>query len=155
MPCDYTCRILHWLPGSMIGLCNVIMIWLCCQIYLSILLGRDGWINITWNNCNSSYYIYKYGMWSISLYIIGLLSLSHPSLGWLYVFRSFPGPPRLPHSPHLLLPHWLVGIFGLIGVKSKGSELIRYWANCMCLSFDHTHNLQLEVSRSKFEIALS
>ena len=46
------------------------------------------------------------------------------------------------------------GIVGLI-VKWKGIKLIRYWADCMTLPFDHTHDLDLEVSRSNFEIALS
>ena len=47
------------------------------------------------------------------------------------------------------------GIVGLIDVKWKGSELIRYWADCMTLPFDHTHDLDLGVSRSESEIALS
>ena len=47
------------------------------------------------------------------------------------------------------------GIVGLIDVKWKGSELIGYWADCMTLPFDHTHDLDLGVSRSEFEIALS
>ena len=46
-------------------------------------------------------------------------------------------------------------IFGLIDVKWKGSELIWYWADCMTLPFDHTHDLDLGVSRSESEIALS
>ena len=37
----------------------------------------------------------------------------------------------------------------------KGSELIWYWADCMTLPFDHTHDLDLGVSRSESEIALS
>ena len=47
------------------------------------------------------------------------------------------------------------GIVGLIDVKWKGSELIWYWADCMTLPFDHTHDLDLGVSRSESEIALS
>ena len=47
------------------------------------------------------------------------------------------------------------GIVGLIDVKWKGSELIRYWADYVTLPFDHTHDLDLEVSRSESEIALS
>ena len=49
------------------------------------------------------------------------------------------------------------GIVGLIYVKWnwKGSELIWYWADCMTLPFDHTHDLDLGVSRSESEIALS
>ena len=46
------------------------------------------------------------------------------------------------------------GIVGLIDVKWKGSELIWYWADCMTLPFDHTHDLDLGVSRSESEIAL-
>ena len=46
-------------------------------------------------------------------------------------------------------------IVGLIDVKWKGSELIWYWADCMTLPFDHTHDLDLGVSRSESEIALS
>ena len=46
-------------------------------------------------------------------------------------------------------------IVGLIDVKWKGSDLIWYWANCMTLPFDHTHDLDLGVSRSESEIALS
>ena len=47
------------------------------------------------------------------------------------------------------------GIIGLIDVKWKGSELMGYWAVCMTLPFDHTHDLDLGVSRSEFEITLS
>ena len=47
------------------------------------------------------------------------------------------------------------GIVGLIDVKWKGSELIWYWANCMTLPLDHTHDLDLGVSRSESEIAIS
>ena len=46
------------------------------------------------------------------------------------------------------------GIVGLIDVKWRGSGLIWYWANCMTLPFDHTHDLDLGVSRSESEIAL-
>ena len=49
------------------------------------------------------------------------------------------------------------GIFGLIDVKWKQSELIWYWADCVTLPFDHTHDLDLgvEIWRSESEIALS
>ena len=47
------------------------------------------------------------------------------------------------------------GIVGLINVKWKGSELIWYWADYMTLPFDHTHDLDLGVSGSESEIALS
>ena len=47
------------------------------------------------------------------------------------------------------------GIVGLIDVKWKGSELMWYWADCMTLPFDHTHDLDLGVSMSESEIALS
>ena len=49
------------------------------------------------------------------------------------------------------------GIAALIDVKLKGSELIWYWADCMTLPFDYTHDHDLEigVSRSESEIALS
>ena len=49
------------------------------------------------------------------------------------------------------------GIVGLIDLKWKWSELIWYWADCMTLPFDHTHDLDLgvEISRSESEIALS
>ena len=47
------------------------------------------------------------------------------------------------------------GIVGLIDAKLKGSELTWYWADCMTLPFDHTHDLDLGVSRSESEIALS
>ena len=36
-------------------------------------------------------------------------------------------------------------------MKLKGSELIRYWANRLTLSFDNTHDLDLQVSRSEFD----
>ena len=45
------------------------------------------------------------------------------------------------------------GIFGLIDVKWKGNELIRYWADYITLTFDHTHDLDLWVSRPESEIA--
>ena len=47
------------------------------------------------------------------------------------------------------------GIVGLIDMKWKGSELIWYWADCMTLPLDHTHDLDLGVSRSESEIAIS
>ena len=47
------------------------------------------------------------------------------------------------------------GTVGLIDVKWKGSELMGYWTDYMTLPFDHTHDLDLEVSRSALEIALS
>ena len=63
------------------------------------------------------------------------------------------------------------GRVGQISVKRKGgaslgywnqellcdwceSKAVRYWADCMALPVDHTHDLDLEVSRSMFEIAL-
>ena len=47
------------------------------------------------------------------------------------------------------------GIVGLIDVKWKGSKLIWYWADCMTLPLDRTHDLDLGVSRSESEIAIS
>ena len=49
------------------------------------------------------------------------------------------------------------GIVGLIDGKWKRSELIWYWADCMTLPFDHTHDLDpgVEISRTESEIALS
>ena len=44
---------------------------------------------------------------------------------------------------------------GPIDVKRKGSALVGHWADCMTLPFDHTHDLDLGVSRSESEIALS
>ena len=40
------------------------------------------------------------------------------------------------------------------GLKKKKKKKIRYWADCMVLPFDHTHDPDLVVSMSKFEIAL-
>ena len=39
--------------------------------------------------------------------------------------------------------------------ETKRKRSIKYWADCMVLPFDHTHDLGLVVSRWKFEIALS
>ena len=47
------------------------------------------------------------------------------------------------------------GIVGLIDVKLKESKFIGYWANSMTLPFDHTRDLDLAVSKSESEIALS
>ena len=47
------------------------------------------------------------------------------------------------------------GIVGLIDVKWNGSELTWYWADCMTLPFDHTHNLDFAVLRSESKTALS
>ena len=49
-------------------------------------------------------------------------------------------------SPELLV--WL-------NVKWKGRELIWFWADCMTLPFDHTHDLDLGVLRSESEIILT
>ena len=40
-------------------------------------------------------------------------------------------------------------------MKWKGCKLIGYWDDCMTLPFDHTNDLDVEVSRSESEIALS
>ena len=40
-------------------------------------------------------------------------------------------------------------------MNKKGSKLIGHWADYMTLPFDHTHDLDLGVSRSESEIALS
>ena len=50
---------------------------------------------------------------------------------------------------------WIPGFVGLIDVQQRGSESIRCWADYMTMPFDHTHDLDLEVLWSKFEIALS
>ena len=47
------------------------------------------------------------------------------------------------------------GIDGVLNVKWEGNKLIGYWADCMTLPFHHTHDLDLGVSTSEFEIALS
>ena len=39
-------------------------------------------------------------------------------------------------------------------MKLKGDESVGYWVNCVTLNFDLTHDLDLVLSRSKFEIAL-
>ena len=43
---------------------------------------------------------------------------------------------------------------GPIDVKRKGGASVGYWVNYVTLTFDLTHDLDLVVSRSKFEIAL-
>ena len=43
---------------------------------------------------------------------------------------------------------------GSIDVKRKGGASVRSWVNYVTLTFDPTHDLDLVVSRSKFEIAL-
>ena len=43
---------------------------------------------------------------------------------------------------------------GPIDVKRKGGASDGYWVNYVILTFDLTHDLDLVVSRSKFEIAL-
>ena len=73
-------------------------------------------------------------------------------LGWIYDLDLWP------HSWPLDVSrsnNSIFGIVGLIGVKLKESELKWYWADCMTLPFDHTHDLDLGVSRSESEIALS
>ena len=42
---------------------------------------------------------------------------------------------------------------GPIDVKRKGGASVEYWVNYVTLTFDLTHDLDLVVSRSKFEIA--
>ena len=39
-------------------------------------------------------------------------------------------------------------------MKRKGGASVGYWVNYVTLTFDLTHDLDLVVSRSKFEIAL-
>ena len=46
------------------------------------------------------------------------------------------------------------GMVGAIDVEQKEGASVRYWVNHMTLTFDLTHDLDLVVSRSKFEIAL-
>ena len=43
---------------------------------------------------------------------------------------------------------------GPIDVKRKGCASVGYWVNHVTLTFYLTHDLDLVVSRSKFEIAL-
>ena len=43
---------------------------------------------------------------------------------------------------------------GPIDMKRKGGALVGYWVNFVTLTFDLTHELDLVISRSKFEIAL-
>ena len=43
---------------------------------------------------------------------------------------------------------------GPIDVKWKEGASVGYWVNYVSLTFDLTHDLDLVVSRSKFEIAL-
>ena len=46
------------------------------------------------------------------------------------------------------------GMVGPIDVKRKGCALVGYWVNYVTLTFHLTYDLDLVVSRSKFEIAL-
>ena len=46
------------------------------------------------------------------------------------------------------------GVIGPINVKRKGGASVGYWANYVTLTFDLTHDIDLVVSRSNFEIAL-
>ena len=46
------------------------------------------------------------------------------------------------------------GMIGPINVKRKGGASVGYWANYVTLTFDLTHDIDLVVSRSNFEIAL-
>ena len=46
------------------------------------------------------------------------------------------------------------GMVGLIDVKRRGGASVGCWVNHVTLTFDLTHDLDLVVSRSKFEIAL-
>ena len=46
------------------------------------------------------------------------------------------------------------GMVGPIDVKWKGGASVGYWADYVTLTFDLTHDLDLVVSRSNFEIAL-
>ena len=43
----------------------------------------------------------------------------------------------------------------LIGVKRKETKSCRYWADCLALSFDHMHDLDLEASRCTFQSLIS
>ena len=46
------------------------------------------------------------------------------------------------------------GMVGPIDVKRIGGALVGFWVNRVTLTFDLTHDLDLVVSRSTFEIAL-
>ena len=46
------------------------------------------------------------------------------------------------------------GMVGPIDVKRKGGASVGYCVNYVTLTFDLTHDLDLVVSKSKFEIAL-
>ena len=46
------------------------------------------------------------------------------------------------------------GMVGPIDVKRKGGALVGYWVNYVTLTFHLTYDLDLLVSRSKFEMAL-
>ena len=44
----------------------------------------------------------------------------------------------------------ILGIFGLIDVKQKGSALVGYWVNYVTSTFDLTHDLELGFFKVKF-----
>ena len=103
--------------------------------YLGI--SQDWLVRLMWNEEEVHWLDTGYNMWPWPL--TSLMSLT------LDVSRSnF----EIALSQELLV--WLIW-------NENGSELIWYWADCMTLPFDHTHNLDLgvEIWRSESEIALS
>ena len=79
--------------------------------------------------------------WILAYYVTLTFNLTHDlDVGFFKV--------KFPNSS-------ISGIVGLIDGKWKGSELIRYWAGCVTLPFYHTYDLDLQVSRSECELALS
>ena len=59
------------------------------------------------------------------------------------------------HAGYNMWPWPLTSLMTLTYLKWQGSELIWFWADCMTLPFDHIHDLDLGVSRSESEIAVS
>ena len=93
--------------------------------------GTVGLIDVKFNGCASA------GHWVN--YLTSTFALTHDFEFWFFKVKC--------------QNSCISGIVWLIRRK-KDSKSIRYWADCMVLPFDHTHDLDLVVSRSKFEIAL-
>ena len=59
------------------------------------------------------------------------------------------------HTGYNMWPWPWTSLMTFTYLKWQGSELIWFWTDCMTLAFDHIHDLDLGVSRSESEIALS
>ena len=105
-----------------------------CKKNVGCVLSQEWLVRLMWNEKEVHRYDTGYNMWPWPLTSLMTLTLD--------VSRS---------NFEIALSQSV----GLNDVKWKGSELIWYWTDRLTLPLDHTHDIDLGVSKSESEIAIS